>query len=559
MPRSDAVPLNPQQPTQAAPQPPLQQQVAPATAPTGRGAAQPLNQPSAAVDASAGGGATTTAPSSPATPGADPLLTQQPNEGWGASILRHLHGASRAIDDLATFGYADKGQGALDQATGVGPTTAQLKSDTNTAYATNPAAVNYGLGAATYAMGPGELKGAAWLGGKAAPVIGKWAGGVLGSAAEGAGAGALGAAGHDEDIGQGAKWGGIFGGLGGTLGVGGPQDQPAPRGSGYFGTVPPSPAMPAARSIPDLQAATTAAYKPNDSVLFMQNEVKPRLDDVENQIANSTDLTGEKRRLGTSTMEEVNNLRARPQLTATDIQQAQDRLQGYNRTPQDQHLAPQFSNALEDILQNGISPNAPTGFAAQTRDAGDRLFGQLQDTKRIEGPEGWMAKAAAGGPDVGSQATAWLPSDEGLKFAPGPPQGSPPGTQGSPLYEATKALGATSAKSEVIPWYVKHFMIAPALGTLANEGFAAATGQEQSPWEHLAADVGVGAGLMGGSALYGRASAALNRAAQQRALGPLRVAASTGQYQAPFQTQIANPLLDAIRKTIYGQGAAGRY
>ena len=144
--RDMSTPLN-QSSSPTTPQP----QDAPSAPKSGgwRDMSTPLGQSAPVVAAPASSPATSLTPattsSSPA-PGADPLLAQQPDEGWGGYLLRHLHGASRALDDLATFGYGDKGQGALDQAIGAGPTTAQLKADTNTAYATkNPAVVNYGL------------------------------------------------------------------------------------------------------------------------------------------------------------------------------------------------------------------------------------------------------------------------------------------------------------------------------------------------------------------------------------------------------------------------------
>ena len=106
-------------------------------------------------------------------------------------------------------------------------------------------------------MGPGELEGAAYLGGKAAPLIGKWAGGVLGSGAEGAAAGALGAAGHDEDIGQGALWGGALGAAGGVpggvVGRGGQASAPAV-------------------SADALHDAATETYKPLSNVLYERDK-----------------------------------------------------------------------------------------------------------------------------------------------------------------------------------------------------------------------------------------------------------------------------------------------
>ena len=227
-------------------------------------------------------------PSQVAALGADPLLAQQPNGGWGASILSHLHGASRTLDDLATFGFADKGQGALDQAIGSGPSTAQLRADTNAAYAANPAIVNAGLGAATYGMGPGELGIATRLGG-----------GVLGSGAEGLTAGALAGAGKSDPqtwggLGKDALTGGAIGGVTG-LGLGavgkyvlnpivnavankvgsatGPLSQPADITA-------------------TAKAAKDAAYGALDQPKYDQTELMNHLDDIKSDLyANDPDGT----------------------------------------------------------------------------------------------------------------------------------------------------------------------------------------------------------------------------------------------------------------------------
>ena len=498
---------------------------------------KPVQQSSPADDPLMGFKPVQTAPVS----GTDPLLTQQPNEGWGASILRHLHGASRAIDDFATFGYGDKGQGALDQAIGAGPTTAQLRSDTNTAYATNPAAVNYGLGAATYAMGPGEAQGAARLGGAVAPYLGKWAGGVLGSAAEGAGAGALGAAGHDEDVGQGANWGGGLGALGGTLG----------------GVVGRGGVLAPASSAADLKAQAQQAYAPLSNILYdATREVHPTLDVTDAQNA-LRDWSGYKWGDASKTSKEIQTLLDKPQLSANDLQQSQSYLKGIandgRSDPNDALYAAHYAGKLQDVLENGVPQTgvpagAGPGYAAQVKAAGDALHGKAQDVERLNN---WVASSQVqGGPDVGAQAKSYLVSDKGKTFAP-------PGTPG---YDALNTLAGTAqgplgGGQGLSLWDLKHHLLWPGIGLVgAQTAGAFGTAEGHQPWwANIPEDV---AGLGAGFLLKNRLNAAA-MARQGRAIDAAQSALSTGQAQAPLQAM--TPLRDALRKIIYGQGAAGNY
>lgn len=128
---------------------------------------------------------------------------------------------------------------------------------------------------------------------------------------------------------------------------------------------------------------------------------------------------------------------------------------------------------------------------------------------------------------------------------------------GTPQFDALKNLADTRTKGEYVPWWVKHFVIAPLAGTMTGEGFGAATGQERSPWAHIGEDLGVGGALALGGLGYGKFSGALNKAAQQRAIDAANVALSTRQSQAPVLP--AAPLRDTVRRLIYGQGAGGAY
>jgi hypothetical protein len=476
---------------------------------------------------------------------------------------------SRVLDDAATFGLADK----LGDLPGTGTNVAAERAKTQAAAADVGPVASTAAQIGGYMAGPGELGIGSRIGGALAPGLaklpltgaGKWLGGVLGGGAEGAlagGGGALGHGGTTDDAENAALWSGALGAGASTLG--GVTDAPVGPRANAPGYVPKTPPLPSAVSIPDLEAATTKAYDPLNRILFDgKGEVHPELDAADQAIAN-IDLTGQQSKLAKSTMAEVANLRARPQFTATDIQKAQGRLDDIasspNATDQDKWMAPRYSDALENVLQNGLPqagvPNGaqPRGYAAYVRDQGDLAHGQEMDAKRLQD---WQLKAAAGGPDIGSQAKSYLSSPTGMKLTPGPNAAPPvgPAYPGSPMFQATQDLAATAKPDAQPPWYLKHTVIAPIAFGAANEAVNAYTGVHQSPLTRIGEDVAAFPLLMGGFKGYSSAATALNRAAQQRALQTAQVAASTGAYRAPFNPQIAGPLSDAARKMIFGEAA----
>ena len=403
--------------------------------------------------------------------------------------------------------------------------------------------MNYGLGAATYAMGPGELEGAAYLGGKAAPLIGKWAGGVLGSGAEGAAARALGAAGHDEDKGQGALWGGALGAAGGVPGgVVGRGGKLAP-----------------AVSADALHDAATETYKPLSNVLYdATKEVHPTLDVTDAQNA-LRDWSGYKWGDASKTSKEVNTLLDKPQLSANDIQQSQSYLKGIAKNPtsdpNDALYAAHYVGKLQDVLDNGVpqsgvpqnwsNPTNAPSFASAKKAEGDVLHGQANDVDRLND---WIAKSqVAGGPDVGSQAGSYLRTQQGQRFAP-------PGTPG---YDALNTLAGTGqgplTGQGLTLWDLKHHLLWPAVGLAgAQTAGAFGTAEGHQPWwANIPEDI---AGLGAGFLLKNRLNAA-SVARQGRAIDAARSALSTGQQQSPVLP--TTPLRDAVRQIIYGQGAAG--
>jgi hypothetical protein len=476
---------------------------------------------------------------------------------WNDFLMAHLAEAGKGIGQIGqfaddyvrhatnVFGLGDRFAAGMSGLTGVGGgDLAAQQAQSASADARLPPEARFAASMTGY--GPVAAQGfaskigeaaAPWLGPLAkstvegvAPVAGKfgnWAGGVLGSGIEGVGAAEAGAYGR---TGEGASLpevavGALSGVPGGVVGRGGKLAAPI--------------------SADDLQAAKTAAYAPLDQMLFKSGQVNPELDAVENTIA-KTDPTGLQRDMAKRSMAVVENLRNQPALTATDIQNAQQTLRGYARKyPDDERFGAQFADGLENVLQNAqpLNTKFAPGDAAAARDAGDSLSGQLKDTQRLQG---WQTKAAAGGSDVGSQAQSWLSSDEGMRYAP----------SGTPQFDALKNLAATRTQGEYVPWWVKHFVIAPMAGTAISEGVGAATGQERSPWAHIGEDLGVGGALALGGMGYGQLSGALNKAAQKRAIEAANVALSTGQSQAPVLP--GAPLRDMVRRLIYGQGGAAR-
>jgi hypothetical protein len=531
----------------------------PAAAPSSGGSwrdlATPLNQAPAPIAAPAA--SSSAAPSGP-EPGAPDWLP-------GAAWLNHM---TRVLDDSLTFGGADK----LGDLPGTGTNVAAERAKTQAAAADVGPVASTVAQIGGYMGGAGELGAASKIGGALAPGLaklpltgaGKWLGGVLGSGAEGAlagGAGALGHGGDASDAESSALWSGALGaGMGGLGGVTGAPG-PTPRSP-----VAPTPPMPSAIPIPALETARANAYAPLSKILYdAKGEVHPEIDAADQAIAN-IDLTGQQSKLAKSTMAEVANLKARPQFTAEDIQKAQGRLDDIasspNATDQDKWMAPRYSDALENVIQNGVpqtgvprnwtpppaTPNA--SYAATVRDAGDLAHGRLMDAQRLQD---WQLKAAAGGNDIGSQAASYLPSPTGMRLTPGPTPGS--GAAGSPFYQATQDLAATARPESQPPWYLKHTVIAPIAFGAGNEAVNAYTGAHQSPMTRVAEDLAAFPLLMGGFKAYSTAATKLNQAAQQRAFAAAQVAASTGAYRAPFSPQIAGPLSDAARKLIFGQAA----
>jgi hypothetical protein len=374
------------------------------------------------------------------------------------------------------------------------------------------------------------------------PAAGRFAGPLAG-AITGGGATAAGEAGRNESL---SPWDIGIGTV--TGGVGGAPSQ----GS----TLAP------AQSAADLLAQAKKAYKPlNDVIYDASKEVHPTLDPIDAQNA-LRDWSGYKWNDASKTSGEINTLLKKPQLTANDLQQSQSYLKGIasdgRSDPNDAMYAAHYAGKLQDVLDNatpqtGVPQNwsNPTGapsFASAQKAAGDALYGKSQDVGRLDD---WIAKSqvagGGAGTDVGAQASSYLRSNAGQTFA----------APGTPQYDALNKLAGTAAKESSIPWWVKHFVIAPTAGTAINEGIQAGTGGHETPVEHVVADLGMGAALATSMAGYGAYSGARARAAQQAAIDATRSTFSTGSLQAPAAAP-SSAFGDAIRRLLLSQGAAGK-
>ena len=508
------------------------------------GAFDNYTSPSAAAPAASSSGAFANYQSPASSAAAEPGGDWIPGSVW----LRHM---SRVLDDATTFGLADK----LGDLPGTGTNVAAERAKTQAARdALGPVASTMAdIGG--YTAGAGELGGAKAIGEAAAPYLAKlpltgaggWLGGVLGSGAEAAiagGAGALGHGGSASDAGNAAMWSGALGAGAGSLG----------GVVGRGGTLPPAPTADA------LSDAAKQAYAPLTNVLYdATKEVHPAIDPIDAQNA-LRDWSGYKWNDATKTKGEINTLLDKPQLSANDLQQSQSYLKGIasdgRSDANDAMYAAHYAGKLQDVLdnatpqtgvpQNWTNPTGAPSFASATKAAGDALFGKAQDVGRLDD---WIAKAKVPqGPDVGSQASSYLRTGAGQQFAP-------PGSTG---YDALSTLAKTSAGPDLSAapsaFDFRH-LAHPLVGAAVGGALGVGSEHELDP-----AHIGE-AMILGGTLGYGAhkgipaIQGALQRAAQQRAIDAARVALSTGVQQSPLGA--AAPFRDAVRKLIFGQGAAG--
>jgi hypothetical protein len=498
-------------------------------------------------------GYTPTAPPAASDLGTTAFWNKPADASWSDYMLAHLKNI--AVPSLDPHLNANEavllGSGLSGGLSGFIPgmreRTAQAEQET-------PLGNRIALQGAGYMLGPGKLGIAAKLGEGLAPAIGDWAGGVLGSAGEGAlasGAGTAGAGGSTTDVakamGIGALGGGAGGAVGGVVGRG--------------GTLPP------AQSAADLRAAATQKYDPLSNVLYdATKEVHPTIDITDAQNA-LRDWSGYKWGDASKTSKEIKTLLDKPQLSANDIQQSQSYLKGIasdgRSDPNDAMYAAHYAGKLQDVLDNatpqtGVPPNwsnptnAPS-FASAKKAEGDALFGKAKDVDRLND---WIAKSqVAGGPDVGGQASQYLRTPAGQTFA----------APGSPQYSALNTLAKTNAGPDLSAapsvWDIRHAvhpLVSGAAGGLAT-GIGGQVAEGHFDPMHLAGETAAGAVL--GYGLHKGIPWASQRfiqgPAQQRAIDAARSTFSTGQLQAPVLPDAT--FRDAMRQLWFGQGAGGRF
>ena len=504
----------------------------------------------------------------PATPdlGTTAIWNKPADVGWGDYMLAHLKNI--AVPSLDPHVNANEavllGSGLSGGLSGFIPgmreRTAQAEQET-------PLGNRIALQGAGYALGPGKLSIASKLG---EALGGSYLAGIGGAAGEGAffsGAGTAGAGGSASDVGKAAVVGALGGGAGGALG----------GVVGRGGTL--TPAIPE----DDLRSAATTAYAPLDAIVFHgPTQVKPALDAV------TRTMTDAEQDLAKSTMAKVNKLGGvtNPDTgvvnggvgfaTGKDLQSYQkifgDLAQ--SGSAEDRQFAPKFKAALEDIMQNttpvgrnvtpgqGMSfmppgnlgaPGFAAGEAAAARDAGNIPFGRAEDVNRLQD---WMDKSAvAGGPDVGGQASAYLRTPTGQKYAP----------PGSPQYDALNNLAKTNAGPDLSAgpsaFDVRHAIhpLVSAIGGGLVSGVGGQVAEGHFDPARLAEETAIGAGLGYGlhAGIPRFTKTYIQGPAQQRAIDAARSTLSTGQFQAPVLPDAT--FRDAVRSLIFGQGAAGRY
>lgn len=497
----------------------------------------------------------------------DPLMGFQPTPppasepgapAWAGSAGLWLNHMTRVLQDATTFGLADK----LGDLPGTGTNVAAERAKTDAARTAVGPIASTAADLAGYSVGAGSLGGAAKIGEAAAPYLaklpltgaGQWLGGVLGSGTEGAlasGAGALGHGQSTSDAESAALYGGALGAGAGTLG----------GVVGRGGTLAP------AQSAADLLAQAKQQYAPLTNVLYdATKEVHPALDPIDAQNA-LRDWSGYKWNDATKTSGEINTLLNKPQLSANDLQQSQSYLKGIagdgRSDPNDALYAAHYAGKLQGVLdnatpqtgvpQNWSNPTNAPSFASATKAAGDALYAKAQDVGRLND---WIGKSAVpGGPDVGGQASAWLRSPEGQNFA----------APGTPQYDALSALAKTNAGPDLSAgpnaWDVRH-AVHPLVSALTAGAITGAGGQiAEGHFDPaaLAAETlsGVATGYMLHKGLPAFQQKFIQGPAQARAIDAARSTLSTGQLQAPVLPDA--PFRDAVRKLIFGQGAAGSY
>jgi hypothetical protein len=346
------------------------------------------------------------------------LLTRPVAQSEGVGQAAKDYG--RAIFDTGTFGYGNDIQAALS-----GNTPEQERAET--------AAAHNRLGLMDYAANAVGYAPSASLG-----IAGRLGAGVLGAGAEGAIAGGLGAAGHDQNITQGA----LTGGVGGLAGGVGSKILNAGAGAlaNKFGAGPDINAA-AGDITSSLKDTRDAAYDKMKGVFYKPDDLLDHLDQTKADIYASDpggDLVGAAPRsmaalnsLYTRTADTVAN----PTQTAHGILTTIDKLNDIQRSPggPENDIAPIIKDRLNTFLQtaNPVNPDLGPGDASNMLAAAKAAHQQYANARDLQqaaqslrgfgqSPTGWAQNTAeAFHPDPNSPAYKALSNIANAGGAPG--------------------------------------------------------------------------------------------------------------------------------------------
>ena len=486
--------------------------------------------------------------SAPQDLGTTALWNKPADTSWGDYLLAHLakpfQGANQAAQDYsrtavdaATFGLGDRLQSKL-----TGNPLEQERADTNAAYGRLGAMAPIVSGA-MYGMGPGQLGMASKLGGAVAPAIGRWAGGVVGSGAEGALAGGAGALGHDENVGTGALAGlgvGMAGGvLGGVVGRGGRSRRRPP---------------------PPISRPRRKRRTPRSAIFSMTRRKRCALRSTSPTrrtpfaIGAATSGTTLQRPGAKSTL--CSTSRSCPP-TISSSRKATSRGSPRTRTatPTTRSMRP-LRWAAAGCPRKWHSPNR------RAAERGSRLCGSGESRRRCPpwpGARRWQARRldcqepGRRRPRRGGPGERPISGPSRARLSPNPVHRN---TMRSTLWPAPRKARLAGASGGLTLWDLKHHLLWPAVGLAgAQTAGAFGTAEGHQPWwanipgghrrhrRWRSAEKGIGRGRHAGSGARRRRRA--------------RVALSTGQSQAPILPGATGR--DALRNLIFGAGAAGYY
>lgn len=346
-----------------------------------------------------------------------PAAPQAPAEGGGVtdmlmgmtpmgigkgiySAVRDPMGALQTADDSvrtmangATLGFADKFAGYMN---GTGTEAERARSE--------EAKTRLGPTGDVLEIGGSMLPavGAAGIGMTAArlPMVGKYAGMAL----DGAGFGALNAAGHDQDIGQGAATGAVAGAAGQLVGKG------IGKGIEYF-----KPPVSTAKQLKDI---SSAAYKEADDagVVFTPNLINKVLTKVKGEFA-AKGFHPENEPGAWVAFKELERLSQGGNVNLTGFKTARELVSGGYRPQNEKNnmLIGKVIKALDDAVQNPAADDVLMGDAAKGSAALKKARDYWSRKSKMEMVDKLIAKAETRAGSTGSGGNVENASRQNLR------------------------------------------------------------------------------------------------------------------------------------------------